>query len=276
MTATLPARKMRGFTLIELLVVIAIIAILAAVLFPVFAKAREKARQTTCLSNEKQIGLAIMQYTQDNDEYFPAGSGGIQTVGWAGKIYTYVKSTQIFVCPSDTDKNPSINGKNILQCSYFVNRNLSTQNNSLVSLRSLASMNAPALTIYAGEVYKGAMNDVDSTKPQSDYLSPLGDGYQNVINGYANGYRTGLMGNRAFYSALPDLPAHSDGSNFLACDGHAKWLKGSAVSNGSCDPTLGRPAPTDYQGQGNAVYAAGTSSMKDANGATFVLTFSPF
>ena len=80
------AHKRAGFTLIELLVVIAIIAILAAILFPVFAKAREKARQIACASNMKQIGLGIIQYTQDNDETFPSGvwSGS----GWAGAIMT--------------------------------------------------------------------------------------------------------------------------------------------------------------------------------------------
>ena len=66
--------KQQGFTLIELLVVIAIIAILAAILFPVFAKAREKARQASCSSNEKQLGLGIIQYVQDNDEMFPQGT----------------------------------------------------------------------------------------------------------------------------------------------------------------------------------------------------------
>ena len=94
----------RGFTLIELLVVIAIIAILAAILFPVFAKVREKARQTACLSNEKQIGLGLMQYSQDNDEYFPERYGvftspGVQ-MSWKDMLMPYIKSTAVFKCPS--------------------------------------------------------------------------------------------------------------------------------------------------------------------------------
>jgi prepilin-type N-terminal cleavage/methylation domain-containing protein/prepilin-type processing-associated H-X9-DG protein len=87
-------RKKDGFTLIELLVVIAIIAILAAILFPVFAKAREKARQSTCASNLKQIGEALLQYVQDNDETY--------TGSWHNScIYPYVKSTAVFHCPDD-------------------------------------------------------------------------------------------------------------------------------------------------------------------------------
>src|ERR1700735_1800324 len=98
----------KGFTLIELLVVIAIIAILAAILFPVFAKAREKARQTSCLSNEKQLGLGLIQYSQDNDEFMVMawdGNGGYQPsdnrVGnikykWMDAIFPYVKSTQVY------------------------------------------------------------------------------------------------------------------------------------------------------------------------------------
>src|ERR687894_734491 len=107
-----------GFTLIELLVVIAIIAILAAILFPVFAQAREKARQATCLSNCKQIGLASNMYVQDYDETFPAhdwpsGEGRHSLpdgrvfqghLGWPLLFYPYIKSKGVFVCPSD--ENP--------------------------------------------------------------------------------------------------------------------------------------------------------------------------
>jgi prepilin-type N-terminal cleavage/methylation domain-containing protein/prepilin-type processing-associated H-X9-DG protein len=92
-----------GFTLIELLVVIAIIAILAAILFPVFAKAREKARQSSCLSNVKQINLAILQYAQDYDEQFFAyrmDSGGVYY--WDVVTAPYMKSTQILKCPSSS------------------------------------------------------------------------------------------------------------------------------------------------------------------------------
>ncbi len=99
--------KHRGFTLIELLVVIAIIAILAAILFPVFAQAREKARQASCLSNEKQIGLAVLMYTQDYDENYPEGRDwvdGLTDVNhtWLGFVQPYVKTYAIFGCPDDS------------------------------------------------------------------------------------------------------------------------------------------------------------------------------
>jgi len=91
----------RGFTLIELLVVIAIIAILAAILFPVFARAREKARQTSCLSNIKQIGLATLMYVQDYDERMPRFRGGnANDAGVHKMIYPYMKNLQMFYCPS--------------------------------------------------------------------------------------------------------------------------------------------------------------------------------
>src|SRR5687768_182630 len=85
-------RQTRGFTLIELLVVIAIIALLAAILFPVFARARENARKTSCLNNCKQMALGLMQYSQDYDELLPKGSSNNRGNGWAGPTLTYVKS----------------------------------------------------------------------------------------------------------------------------------------------------------------------------------------
>jgi len=97
----------RGFTLIELLVVIAIITLLAAILFPAFQRMREKAHETTCLSNLKQIGMACTEYWQDNDEtMMPAGGPGVPTTpSWRQVIYPYVKNTQAFLCPDRPDKN---------------------------------------------------------------------------------------------------------------------------------------------------------------------------
>src|SRR4028119_1740562 len=97
--APVPSRR-KGFTLIELLVVIAIIAILAAILFPVFARARESARRASCQSNLKQIGLGVMQYAQDYDEQYPMAAYDNFQGGWPLTTQPYLKSLQVFRCPS--------------------------------------------------------------------------------------------------------------------------------------------------------------------------------
>jgi len=124
-----------AFTLIELLVVIAIIAILAAILFPVFAKAREKARQSSCSSNLKQVGLAVQQYVQDYDERMPWGNNPDNTncssivtrMGWQGWISNglipYVKNAQLWTCPSNAPGgiNNNCAGATVLGASYCYN-----------------------------------------------------------------------------------------------------------------------------------------------------------
>ncbi len=116
MLGQLSARRhaARGFTLIELLVVIAIIAILAAILFPVFAKAREKARQASCTSNLKQAGLAVMQYIQDYDERFPMvrsyNSSNGHYYDWRMEIQPYMKNTKVLACPSNNNSDTYYQG----------------------------------------------------------------------------------------------------------------------------------------------------------------------
>src|SRR5262245_34957953 len=101
-----PMRR-RAFTLIELLVVIAILAILAGLLFPVFAQSREKARQAACASNVRQLGMAVMQYAQDNDEHYPTPpysmsiGGEVRFVWWTDMVFPYIRNGATYACPGD-------------------------------------------------------------------------------------------------------------------------------------------------------------------------------
>src|SRR5207247_2567314 len=122
--------------------VISILTILAGLLFPVFARAREKARQSTCLSNQRQLGLALALYSQDYDECLPAGTVGTLGQGWAGQIYPLVKSVDLYRCPDDaTDEEK---GDLSLLISYAMNCN--------VAGVSQAAFSAPSLTVLAFEV----------------------------------------------------------------------------------------------------------------------------
>lgn len=136
--------KKKGFTLIELLVVIAIIAILAAILFPVFARARENARRASCQSQNKQIALGFKQYIQDYDELYPiaknsaTGLAHVNNDNWPSELAPYMKSTQIFSCPSDANASDSN------KSSYAYNNNLNVANES--------SMNNSAVIVLMSEV----------------------------------------------------------------------------------------------------------------------------
>ena len=190
-------RRSRGFTLIELLVVIAIIAILAAILFPVFSRAREKARQTSCASNMKQLGLAVMMYAQDYDETLPIPFSGLGwwTGTWKERIFPYVKNIQVYACPSaPPNVNPGQGGSPGTG-PYGVNAYIGQDAmGTEIGWARLTQIEQPAQTIYLGENMDGDW----VVEPNKNYW--------------------------------PDAPwpepgwikkAHFDGSNLTFCDGHA-------------------------------------------------------
>ena len=218
----------RGFTLIELLVVIAIIAILAAILFPVFAKVREKARQTSCLSNEKQLGLAVVQYTEDNNEAYPVattpGAPYYECSGWASGLYSYVKSAGVFHCPDDptTATAPSV------PLSYAINYALIPT----TLANTLASQNAPASTVLLCEVQGNTFNPTAAQGQDASPSATMDTGFWSGGLPHSIGqYATGQDPIKTL-NVISSGAVHTGGSNYLACDGHAKWLRSSAISGG--------------------------------------------
>lgn len=217
---TTTSRQSKGFTLIELLVVIAIIAILAAILFPVFARAREQARKSACMSNLKQIGLGVMMYVQDNDESYPVcvfvpPTGSF--IYWYQVIAPYVNNTQVFVCPS---AGP-IQGSG----GYGWNIGGTGANNGF-GYRSVAgSWYTPSGT---GPAMLSSVDEPASTFLASD---PASNGYPS--NGYISlgystiGYMPVLHGGQVgpFNVSALAAVAPGGGGNYLFADGHVKFLQ---------------------------------------------------
>ena len=203
-----------AFTLIELLVVIAIIAILAAILFPVFARARENARRASCSSNLKQIGLGILQYTQDYDEKYPARYNDSEANSWRRMSFPYVKSTQVYRCPSNTNNN---NSRDSLDAA------LTAAGLPLTAPRfpvSYAINGADNRDLYGTTIARRqAATATAPERPDGAAVAAVGD----VA-------RTLLVGEQDFFDFSELIPyngfrGHLGTCNFLFADGHVKAIK---------------------------------------------------
>ena len=227
-----------AFTLIELLVVIAIIAILAAILFPVFARARENARRTSCLSNMKQMGLGVIQYTQDYDEKFPQRYWGDapsnelrQANSWRRVIYPYVKSAQLFSCPSNTNNN-------------LLADDSSDGTNGTPNSQSVLPAGAPlfnrSYAINGANTFNQSLDEQGNTVnggPPSEYrygasLAQIASSAEVVLvteNSQGRPF-TGDISVAAWGDDRYSFKGHLNTVIFLFCDGHAKALKPIATA----------------------------------------------
>ena len=226
-------RRRKGFTLIELLVVIAIISILAAILFPVFARARENARRASCLSNLKQMGLGVMMYTQDYDEKYPTAyittsqtpPDGYKWTSssmwfWQQMIYPYTKSDQVYFCPSSKMFGPAGNAGTPYVGNYGANwLMLLTPPNSM----SLSTVNSAASTYMLMDLGNYVMGPSNVVSPQGatyylpgtgKYVTPKPSPAAVIGTDYMDDFTSGR---------------HFDGVNIAFADGHAKWLKSTTV-----------------------------------------------
>lgn len=203
--------KRRGFTLIELLVVIAIIAILAAILFPVFARAREKARQSSCLSNMKQLGLGMLMYAQDYDELLAMYAPSTYAYNWFNSIAPYIKNDQIFKCPSAAQFVRAY-GVNYPHVSW------------VGGASPLAQIQRPAGVAMLFE-----------TEGQ-DAAGVISNLYLAYCMGYGASphYALGSI-SWAVQNGIPTAGRHNEGLNVCYVDGHSKWMRRNEVISNKDD-----------------------------------------
>jgi prepilin-type N-terminal cleavage/methylation domain-containing protein/prepilin-type processing-associated H-X9-DG protein len=237
MNTTSPIRAARrAFTLIELLVVIAIIAILAAILFPVFARARENARRASCQSNLKQIGLGFMQYTQDYDEQLPRNDYAWNTTGyinWDEAIFPYVKSVQLFTCPSATGPvyNSDTTGAS-LTGQWTGNPNRDYGMNAYL-FPSGSNGNATGRGTAGGYLALASIpNTAEVFLVGESRRTNLGGWYASII------YATNVGGITFGNDDKGAGKIHLEGANWLYMDGHVKWQKPDAYYGNWTSPKM--------------------------------------
>ena len=225
----------KAFTLVELLVVIAIIAILAAILFPVFARARENARRSSCLSNLKQIGLGFLQYNQDYDENCPMISFPSPAVSWTTSTQPYLKSVQIFRCPSDSAMRwdaPNLPpNAPPYTTSYVFNVWFAPDKTDPVTgapngYSNLARVQEPARSIILSE--KGDLSST-SMVATADHFHPM---YWGTPSEESSMMMTGAVWNASTNAPIElAFERHFEGLDNLYADGHAKWNRFDRVTN---------------------------------------------
>ena len=261
--------KRTAFTLIELLIVIAIICVLAAILFPVFAAARDKARAAACTSNMRQLGLALMQYSQDYDERLTnqyqndsvvyddpndSNNNGYQNpvtavfdfadptkwaapynYNWAYPLYAYTKSWAIYACPS-APPHPTYPPTSISNCSYFAN--------GVLMGRTLAKISSPASLIYLEE--GSTTSNLADIRPVDNPPQPLTNQPEHYMAWLNTSY--GVL--------------HFGGTNVLFLDGHVKWRMQSSICENEFglveNPALGSVC-------GTSVSQSGASLNRDSS-----------
>lgn len=228
-------RKKHGFTLIELLVVIAIIAILAAILFPVFSRAREKARQTTCLSNLKQVGQALMMYVQDWDETYPyftscADPGqGTAYMAPQGKLHPYVKNAKVWECPSATVGVQLVGDGNLARSGALCFPG------DFAGIRLSIGFNYLLMSFFDCTNWLPAVRMSDVVEPSETIA------FADSSSWWSGGAPAGefVFANAVWAWAYADpdhrsasrCNRHSEGENIVFADGHAKWLKWDVIAN---------------------------------------------
>lgn len=239
----------KAFTLIEILVVIAIIGILAAILFPVFSRARENARRSSCQSNLKQIGLGVAQYVQDYDETYPiledSGSGGIFSTGtpaalsdkqtWIDRVFPYIKSRQVFHCPSVGEAK----GGAAEQFSHYgftaytersCNGDLGFAGQK--GLMKLAEIQRPAEVLIMSD-YRVAYPHVAGVWALSQFCFTSAS-YIITPGEYSSVPEATAMCNDGTDCSMTPVDArHLSGANYAFFDGHVKWLGFKPIDNGT-------------------------------------------